>query len=50
MIAAYIRKSPDDKKESDKIENQRKVILGYAKSNGLTISEDAFQKNHTLSV
>jgi site-specific DNA recombinase len=42
MIAAYIRKSPDDKKESDKIENQRKVILGYAKSNGLTISEDAF--------
>lgn len=37
MVGAYLRKSPDDKKESDKIENQRKVILDYAERNGLTI-------------
>ena len=42
MVGAYLRKSPDDNKESDKIENQRKVILDYADRFGYVIAEDAY--------
>lgn len=42
MVGAYLRKSPDDKKDSDKIENQRKVILDYASKKGYIIPDDAF--------
>ncbi len=38
MVGAYLRKSNEDK-ESDSIENQRKIVTDYAFANGLSVDE-----------